>query len=325
MAGQEHESNSVCVSVIVISYNTRAMTLECLHSVYAETRAASIEVIVVDNGSTDGSAEAIGNEFPQARMIASDTNLGFAAGNNLAAKQASGRYLLLLNPDTVVLNAAIDRLVAFADAHPEAGLYGGRTLYPNGQLNPPSCWRRPSIWSSLCRAVGISGAFKNSGWLNADAYGGWDRDTVRAVDIVSGCFLLIRRELWERLGGFDTSYFMYGEDWDLCFRAQRLGATCLFCPDAEIIHYGGASEPVRADKLVRLFSTKVRLYRSHWSPWRAWLLVAMLKLWALRGYVTGRIAAMLGRRQGTEATAWGEVWRRRGEWAGPNIRPGAGL
>lgn len=303
-------------SILVVSFNTRAMTLACIESVFSESKS-EIEVIVVDNASSDGSAEAIAARFPQVNLIASPVNLGFAAANNLAAKEATGKYILLLNPDTVVLNGAIDALVAFAEAHPEAGIWGGRTVFGDGRLNPTSCWAKPTVWNAFCRAVGLSSVFKTSSWLNGDSYGGWNRDTVREVDMVSGCFLLIRRDLWVRLGGFDTSYFMYGEDWDLCLRARKLGCTCLFCPDAEIIHYGGASERVRADKLVRLFSTKVKLYRAHWPPVQARLLTTMLLVWTLRGRVTESVGRVVGRSTSDDGWPWREVWRRRREWLHP--------
>jgi len=122
----------VSIAVIIVNFNTRKLVLECLESIRSGSRNPSFEVLVVDNASTDGSAEAIAERFPQVRLIASERNLGFAAANNLAAEGAEGKYLLLLNPDTVVLDGAIDRLVAFAEAHPEAGIYGGERCLRTG-------------------------------------------------------------------------------------------------------------------------------------------------------------------------------------------------
>jgi N-acetylglucosaminyl-diphospho-decaprenol L-rhamnosyltransferase len=301
--------------IIMVSFNTRDLTLACLRSAYKQTQGARFEVIVVDNASTDGSAEAIAAEFPDVRLIASDVNLGFAAANNRAARGATGTYILLLNPDTVVLGGAIDRIVAFAEAHPDYGIYGGRTMFGDGSLNPTSVWRKPTVWNMFCRASGLSALAKDSPVFSADMYGGWARDTVREVDMVSGCFLLIHRALWERLGGFDTSYFMYGEDWDLCLRARALGARCLFCPEAEIIHYGGASEPVRADKLVRLFQSKVKLFRAHWGFVRSRLLILMLWVWIARCVMMDSLLGALGRPARRDAArAWRDVARRHREW-----------
>lgn len=309
--------DSLDVSVIIVSYNTCEMTLTCIDSVFRETQQHSLETIVVDNASNDDSAQAIGKKFPLVRLIASKENLGFAAGNNLAARGAQGKYLLLLNPDTVVLNGAIDRLVDFAERHPEGGIFGGRTLFGDGSLNPTSCWRVPSAWGLTCRALGISGLARNSPLFNYDSYGGWARDTMQPVGIVSGCFLLIRRDLWNALGGFDESFFMYGEDWDLCLRARKLGTECLLCPAAEIIHYGGASETVRADKIVRLFRSQSLLFHKHWGRVQAALLVALLHLWAIRACLTGSVSRYLGRSGASDGgRVWLEVLRRRGEWRG---------
>lgn len=211
------------VSILIISYNTRELTLACLESVYAQTAGVSFEVIVVDNASIDGSAAAVAERFPQCRLVALEKNVGFAGGNNLAAKHATGRYLLLLNPDTVVLENAAGRAVRFADEHADAGIVGGRTFFGDGSLNRNSCHGAPTPWSLFCMGTGLSSLLRRSGWFNPEGLGSWKRDSVRSVDAVTGCFLLIRRELWEKLGGFDESFFMYGEDTDLCQRAWRAG------------------------------------------------------------------------------------------------------
>jgi len=304
------------VSVLVVSYNTRAMTLACLASVAAQTRAAH-EVIVLDNASTDGSAGAVAQAHPGVRLIASADNLGFAGGNNRAAAQARGEYLLLLNPDTEVRDGAIDRLLDFARSRPRAGIWGGRTLFADGSLNPTSVHRRMSLWTLLCRATGLTGLFPASALFNAEAYGGWKRDTVRRVDIVSGAFFLIRREMWEALGGLDETFFMYGEEADLCLRATaRFGAAPVVTPEATIIHHGGASERVRADKLVRLLSAKATLIARHFPAWQRGAGLALLAAWpASRALATGLRGRLPGGGGAAEAArVWAEVWRRRAEW-----------
>ena len=303
------------ISIIIVSYNTRELTLACLESIYAMTREVSFEVVVIDNASSDGSAAEISTRYPYVKLIASKSNLGFAKANNLAVPDAEGEYILLLNPDTLVLDGAIDTLTRFAKKNPEYDIFNGRTLFGNRSLNPTSCWRKPTVWNAFCRASGLSSIAKNSGIFNSDAYGGWQRDSMREIDIVSGCFLLTRKALWQDLGGFDTSYFMYGEDWDLCLRAKQRGMRCLFCPDAVIIHYGGASEPVRADKLVRLFQTKAKLYADHYGFLRGCVLVFMLRLWAVRCMIVGSLLGIIGKsNSGKSATVWRDVWRRREEW-----------
>src|SRR5689334_3297229 len=232
------------VSIIIVSYNTREMTLECLRSIVRETQEA-FEIIVVDNRSTDGSADAIAAEFPHIDLRRPDKNLGFARANNVAALEAQGDFILLLNPDTVVLDRAIDRLLAFADANPSAGIWGGRTLYGDRTLNPSSCWGRMTLWSLCCSSIGLTAAMKSHEFFNPEGYGAWQRDSVRQVDIVTGCLLLIRRTLWQELRGFDPTYFMYGEEADLCLRAAKRGARPMLTPEATIIHYGSASDTYR--------------------------------------------------------------------------------
>ena len=146
---------SPSLSVLIASYNTREMTLACLRSISAEAGSDDFEVIVVDNGSADGSAAAVEAECPAVKLIRSTENLGFARANNLAALRAAGSFILLLNSDTLVRDLAIDRLVAFANANPQAGIWGGRTVFADGSLNPKSCWRFMSLWSLFAQAVGL--------------------------------------------------------------------------------------------------------------------------------------------------------------------------
>ncbi len=305
------------LTVIVVSYNTREITLACLRSLYEQTGDLAFETIVVDNASPDGSADAIAEAFPQATLIRRDDNLGFAGANNLAAQSATGDYLLLLNPDTVVLDSAVQRLIAFAKSRPEALIWGGRTLFEDRSLNPASCWKRQTPWSVFCRAAGLSTLLKDTTLFDPESYGSWPRDTVREVDIVSGCFFLIERSTWERLGGFDPAFFMYGEEADLCLRAAReLGARPAVTPEATIVHLGGASENVRADKLVRLLDAKARLIRRHWSPLTAGFGVAMLKAWSISRGVAGWLTSVHGHPARREAAqAWMDAWRRRSEWS----------
>ncbi|MGI6850718.1 glycosyltransferase family 2 protein [Mesorhizobium sp. 1B3] len=296
------------ISVIVVSYNTRDMTLDCLRSVQAQTRR-DFELIVLDNASSDGSVAAIRAEFPSIRLLAETENHGFAKGNNIAAAHARGDYLLLLNPDTVVLDGAIDRLFDFAKSTPEAGIWGGRTLFGDRSLNPASCWRRMTLWSLTSQVLGLSSLFRRSAVFNPEGYGGWERDTERGVDIVSGCFLLIRRRFWEELGGFDLSFVMYGEEADLCLRARDKGARPRVTPEAQIIHYAGASETVRTDKMIRLLRAKILLIRRHFPPWQRQIGLMMFRLWPFGRYWGTRA---FGRWENSKT--WGAIWGRRSEW-----------
>lgn len=303
------------LSILIISYNTRDITLACLESVYAQTRHTTFELIILDNASTDGSADAIAQRFPQATLIRSQNNLGFAGGNNAAAEHASGTYLLLLNPDTVVLDGAIDKLIAFARSTPQAGIWGGKTLFADGTLNPTYCWKRQTPWSAFCCGTGLQSVFRGSRVFDPESMGAWNREHSPEVDIVSGCFLLLTRQLWDDLNGFDPAFFMYGEEADLCLRARARGARPRITTDATIIHLGGASEKVRSDKLVRLLKAKTLLIRRHWSPGAARFGVAMLTLWPCSRAVAWKLLAPFRGQSGRDsAQNWSTVWSRRREW-----------
>lgn len=301
----------VDVSILVVSYNTKEETLDCLRSVYDQTHQVSFELIVVDNASSDGSAEAIAEQFPQTVLIDSKDNLGFAGANNLAAKQATGKYILLLNPDTVILENAIDRVVQFADSRPQSEIYGGRTLFGDKTLNENSCHGAPTPWSLLCMGVGLSSVFRRSELFNPEGLGSWQRDTVREVDCITGCFLLIERTVWEELDGFDLDYFMYGEDTDLCIRAGKLGVKSVICPEAILIHYGGRSERIRGDKMVRLFRAKSQLFHKHWRPGMVSFGTSMLVAWAFSRYCVLRTLGIASSSHRQRAAEWYSVYSRR--------------
>ena len=314
--GQSEESSvPVDVSIIVVSYNTRQMTLECLRSIVAETPRIEYEVLVIDNCSTDGSFEAVHDEFgddPRFHLVQAETNLGFAGGNNVLAESAKGRFLLLLNPDTVVLNGAIEKLHAFAMRHLSNRIWGGRTIFDDGSLNPGSCWGPYTVWSEFCAAVGLRGAFPKSTLFHPRAYGNWQRDTVREVGVVTGCFLLITSDDWKLLGGFDPEFFMYGEETDLCMRGIKQGMKPIVTPDAEIVHHGGASENIKVDKYVRLFDAQVRLFRRHCSQAKFRVMFFLMTIGVFgRAVLVTNARRVLGR---PLESLWQELWERRSEW-----------
>jgi GT2 family glycosyltransferase len=314
MDNPEPDRQVLQLSVVIISYNTIDFTADCLRSIYREAIDKSFEVIVLDNASTDGSATTIAELFPQVRLIKSNQNHGFANGNNIATAEARGEWILLLNPDTVVKNHAIDILLQFARKHPEASIFGGRTLFADGTLNPASCWARPTFWSIICNAVGLAGLFPGSKLFDPESMGDWRRDTVREVDIVTGCFFLLRKQDWQALGGFNEDYFMYAEEADLCLRAAQRGRKCLICPDAQIIHYGGASEKIHSDKMVRLFRAKSKLFRMHWSPIAATFGILTLDLWALVRLLGYSLSRLVTNSNEEQLETWRRVWKNRKEW-----------
>ncbi|OSI72461.1 glycosyltransferase family 2 protein [Bradyrhizobium canariense] len=304
------------VSIIVVTHNTREMTIECIRSILEQTTRVRYELIVFDSGSTDGSSEAIREHFPAVKLITSERDVGFGKANNIAAKGARGRRLLLINPDTVVLDHAIDRLNEFAHTAPECRIWGGRTVFADGSLNPASCWKFATLWSVFCWAVGLN-LFESSAAFSPEAYPGWKRDSVRSVDIVSGCFFLIERALWQDLGGFDPVFFMYAEEADLCIRARKLGARPKITPTATIIHYGGASYPQKSELRIHLLAGRVTLMDRHWSPLSRMIGRGLYLLMPLTRWLGYAAAAALWRNKdyGASARQWNEVWINRWRWA----------
>ncbi len=299
------------LSIIIVSYNTSDLTIACLESVINETLEVSYEIIVVDNDSKDNSVTLIREKFPEVKLYALNENLGFARANNFAATKAHGNYLLLLNPDTVVLEKAIDKLYLFAIKNPQNHVYGGRTLYGDLTLNPTSCWKQPTVWSMFCYAIGLTAIFPKSSFFNPESYGKWERNSVKNVDIVTGCFLMIDKNFWGELGGFDEKFFMYGEDADLCLRAKKKGARPIITPDATIVHYCGASEKVRADKMIRLFKAKAQLMNTHWTRYRAKVGCMLLKYSSLTRLIAFELLFFFKTKKDN---VWKNIWSRRNEW-----------
>ncbi len=303
------------VSIIVVSYNTCELTLNCIQSIIQQTSKISFELTVVDNASTDGSPQAISEQFPDIQLIELEENIGFGPGNNIGAGKTKGDYILLLNPDTIVLDHAIDKLVAFAQKHPEHKIYGGRTLFPDYSLNRESCWGVPTLWSMFCRGIGLSALFKRSKLFDPESLGSWKRDSLREVPIVSGCFLLVDRGLWENLHGFDTRFRMYAEEFDFCMRAVRIGIRPIVNPEATIVHYGGASDRVLDDQTVRQFKGRAMLMAKHYPKWKACICVKFIDLWVFNKLLRYKFIFFKSNRNKELAVTWSKIWGRRNEWS----------
>ena len=304
--GRHEAATRAEVTVIMVSYNTRELTLIALETLYANAGDVTIDVVLWDNASHDGSAEAVAERFPQARLVASPVNLGFAAANNAAIVGVETEYLLLLNPDTETYPRAVENLLRFARANPQAGIVGGRTLNADGSLNFKSCWNRMTVWSLFCQATGLSKVFDGSRLFNPEAIGGWDRDTVREVDIVVGCLLMIKTDLWRELGGFQEKYFMYGEEADLCLRAAKLGYRPMITPDVEIVHHVGASYTYEEDKIVKVLKGRVTLIRDHWSKLMQPVGIGLMVIGAAVRAARAKIKE--------PSSSWRRVFARRDEW-----------
>ncbi|MBA3572281.1 MAG: glycosyltransferase family 2 protein [Pyrinomonadaceae bacterium] len=228
------------LSIVIICWNDCKVIEDCLHSIFAETSQLPFEVIVSDNGSTDGSVAMIREKFPSVRIIENGANLGFARGNNAGIAVASGEYTLILNPDTVIRRRALEKLIAYADRHAEAGAFGARVLNPNGSFQ--NCARPlPSVRGYLIAALYLRWLARLSESLLSDTYVGWDGRTEREIGFQSGCCVMFRKRVLDELRGFDEIFFYHKEEVDLCCRVWKAGLSIRFYPDAEITHLGGQS------------------------------------------------------------------------------------
>jgi GT2 family glycosyltransferase len=290
------EAASLDVSIIIVSWNTVGILRDCLRSVYAQTRGIAFEVIVIDNASSDGSPGMVRREFPQAVLIANSDNRGFAAANNQGIDKAAGRYVLLLNPDTIVLDGAIGKSVAFADSRSEAGIVGCRVLNADRTLQR-SCFMFPSPLNLFLLATYLDRLFPRSRFFGRDRMTWWDAAESRTVDVVCGCFMLVRREALDRVGKLDESYFIYGEETDWCYRFQKAGWQVVFTPDAQIVHLGGgSSERVRLPMRLQLRASIllfIKRHRGRLSYMLASLAVSLffairVPFWLLRAAISGR-------------------------------------
>jgi GT2 family glycosyltransferase len=221
------------VSVVVVTYNALPWLERCLESV------AGHETIVVDNGSTDGTVELVRERFPHVRLVELD-NVGFGAGLNAGMRIAAGDYFLLLNSDAWAVGDAVERLVEFADAHPQAAVVGPRLRNPDGSLQRslrgvPTPWRLATEFFFLRKLAPRTRA------LNAFYAGGFDHETVHEAEVLMGACLLVRREAADAVGPFDEDFFMFSEETDWCYRFRAAGWKVVFFPEAEFVHVGGAS------------------------------------------------------------------------------------
>lgn len=262
------------LSIIIVNWNTRAMLADCLTSIAASRTACRLEIFVVDNASSDGSPDMVAADFPEVRLIRNTENRGFAAANNQAMRLAGGRHVLLLNSDTIVHPGVLDASVLYMDANPEVGIMGCRVLNADGSVQL-SCGRFPTLANLLLLT---SGLFKVRGFSAAQRYrmDGWQRDSERDVDVISGCYLLARADAVRTVGLLDEAFFFFGEETDWCRRFREAGHAVRFAPVGTIIHFGGgSSKPLSFRRDLMLSEATVRLHRKHGG------LLAAAAAWAI--------------------------------------------
>lgn len=275
------------LSILIVTYNSARLIGALLSTLASELRSLAAEVIVVDNASADATAQTIAREHPWVTLVASPTNLGFAAGNNLAATRARGRFLLLLNPDASPAPGSLARGIALMDRHPEVGLGGGELRGADGSRQP-SGRMFPTLRDELFTLSGLAARFPASR-LFARLDRRWaDPEQSTEVDWIPGAFVFIRAEDFAALGGFDERFFMYYEEVDLCRRLRAAGRRILYWPELKATHIGGASaKTVKAQRVStsgsQLESWRMRsgllYYRKHHGAWGATALHGIERAW----------------------------------------------
>jgi len=283
------------ISVAIVNWNTKDLLRQCLSSVFENLDGLQAEVIVVDNGSSDGSAQMVRRGFPRARLVEARQNLGFARASNLAYMQSSGRYFLLLNSDTVVLPGALSSLMSFLDSHPPAGAVGSKLLNPDGTLQR-SCSPFPTPLTELFDALYLSKFFPRSKLFGRFAMSHWGFDSTEQVDFAGGSCLLLRRHALDQIGLLDEGFFMYSEEADLCYRLKAAGWKVFYLPDASVIHYGGQSARLDVNRTsVELCRSKHRFMGKHYGRLSALLYRAVVILSAAARLAAWAPLALAGR------------------------------
>lgn len=245
------------VSIIIVAWNVREPLYNCLKSVNNETKGIDFEVIYIDNASKDGSVEMVIEEFPEVKVIQNEKNEGFIKANNQGIEISKGRYVLLLNSDTIILDNAIVKTIKFADTHPEAAVVGCKVLNPDRTLQN-NCFMYPSILNMFLSATYLYKIFPKSKFFGRERMTWWDFNDVREVETVCGCFSLVRKKAIRQVGLMDDMYFVYGDDPDWCYRFKQAGWKIMFTPEPKIIHYGGQTTRQKAEKFfLQLYGSRL--------------------------------------------------------------------
>jgi GT2 family glycosyltransferase len=248
------------ISIIIVNYNVKHFLLQCVRSVEQALKGLSGEIIVVDNHSNDDSVPYLRPLFPGVQFISLDENVGFGRANNLALEKARGQFILFLNPDTLVEEQTFNVLLAYMREHPEAGACGCKVLNPDGTLQPACRRSFPTPWVAFAKVFGLQALFPRSRLMARYNQTFLDENATYYVDAISGSFMLVRREALDRIGGFDPTFFMYGEDLDLCYRLNAAGWKIAYIHTTKIIHYKGESTRRSSINSTRVFYQAMRLF-----------------------------------------------------------------
>jgi len=279
------------LSIIIVNWNTRDLLVDCLNSIQKNLGAAPAlraETFVVDNASSDGSAEAVQSSFPRVHLIENQDNVGFAHANNQAAQLAQGKYILLLNPDTVVQPSAIITMFAYLDSHSDIGAVGPRVLNPDASLQV-SFHPFPNLIRETWRLMHLDKILPLSEYPLSILRS----DSSLQVDVLMGVCILLRADVLNQVGFFDEQFFVYSEEVDLCLRIHQNGWQVYWLPKAVITHYSGQSTNQVPDKMfVELYRNKVKYFRKHFGNTQASLYKTLLYIVSVNRYILGVLASL---------------------------------
>jgi len=228
------------LSIIIVNWNAQEFLRQCLQSIYETVNNFNYEILVIDNHSSDGSPDMVKNEFPQVNLICNCENLGFAKANNIGIKQSTGRFLCLVNSDITFQKYCFYRMMVYMDENPEIGILGPKVLNPDQTLQH-NYRKFPTHWNTLCRALALDTLSPKSRWFGSHLYSLHAIDSPCRVEVLTGCFWMVRRSALNDVGLLDESFFLYGEDVDWCKRYAKAGWGVVYFPDAVAIHFAGAS------------------------------------------------------------------------------------
>jgi GT2 family glycosyltransferase len=267
------------LSVIIVNYNVKHFLEQCLHSVLKAAENISAEIFVVDNHSADGSVQYIPEKFPGIHFIANAENVGFSKANNQAIRLATGKYILLLNPDTVVEEDTFEKVIAFMEQHPEAGGLGVKMIDGKGNFLPESKRGLPTPWVAFYKMFGLARLFPSSKRFGKYHLSYLDENEVNEVEILAGAFMLLRKSALGKTGLLDETFFMYGEDIDLSYRILKAGYKNYYFPETTIIHYKGESTKKGSLNYVKVFYHAMIIFaRKHFSNGNASLFTMLIHL-----------------------------------------------
>lgn len=275
------------LSIVIVSWNTRDLLKDCLNSIYYYTKGITFEVFVVDNASSDRSADMVRQLFPDVSVISNQTNAGFAKANNQAIRISKGRYVSLLNPDTLLIEDVFSPLIKYADTKEEIGAIGPKILSRDGKRIDKGCARRlPNLYFEFCRLSGLSGRFSKTRIFGSECTYTLHHTVSRYVDGLSGSCMVVRRSTIDGVGLMDENQFMYGDDIDWCMRFLNAGWKIFYYADVSIIHYGGESAK-QANLSTILQSEKARIYyyRKYHGKLYAFIFSLQISFFSLVKYI----------------------------------------